>query len=198
MAVKRIFDIIISILFIIFFLPLFFIIAFFIKVAMPGPIFFVQKRIGKSALSFSLIKFRSMLVATGKNGGSFDAGDTSRITLVGKFIRKTKLDELPQLINVIKGDMSIVGPRPEVKQWIEVYPEKWKIVHSVKPGITDSASIEFRNEEEILAQSKDPITTYREVILPRKLDLYIDYVNNQSFIGDIKIIINTIKAVIVK
>lgn len=136
-----------------------------------------------------------MKVATGKSDGSFDAGDNSRITPFGQFLRKTKLDELPQLFNVLKGDMSIVGPRPEVKHWTEVYPEKWKIVHSVKPGITDNASIEFRNEEEILAQSNDPIKAYREEILPRKLDLYVDYVNNRSFMGDIVIIFRTIRVI---
>jgi lipopolysaccharide/colanic/teichoic acid biosynthesis glycosyltransferase len=94
--------------------------------------------------------------------------------------------------------MSFVGPRPEVKQWTEIYPEKWKIVHSVKPGITDNASIEFRNEEEILAKSPDPIKTYREEILPRKLDLYIDYVHSQSFLSDLKIILKTIKVVLSK
>ena len=130
--------------------------------------------------------------------GSFDAGNSSRITPLGRFLRKYKLDELPQLFNVLKCEMSIVGPRPEVKQWTEVYPEKWQIVHAVKPGITDYASIEFRNEEELLAKSDDAVKTYREEILPRKLDLYIDYVNNQSFLGDIKIIIKTLKVIIFK
>lgn len=195
---KRLFDIIISIMGLCFFSLIMITIVILIKIKMPGPIFFIQKRIGRRGFLFGLIKFRSMLVASGTNGGSFDAGDTSRISPVGKFLRKTKLDELPQLINVLKGDMSIVGPRPEVKQWTEVYLEKWEIVHSVKPGITDNASIEFRNEEEILAQSKDPIKIYKEEILPRKLDLYIDYVNNQSFCGDIKIIFKTIKVVIIK
>lgn len=137
-----------------------------------------------------------MRVLKEASSGSFDAGNYSRITPFGRFLRKTKLDELPQLINVLKGEMSFVGPRPEVKQWTEVYPEKWKIVHSVKPGITDNASIEFRNEEELLAKSNDPIKTYKEVILPRKLDLYIEYVNTHTFTGDIKIILKTIKAVI--
>lgn len=139
-----------------------------------------------------------MRVASGKSKGSFDVGDSSRITPLGRLLRKTKLDELPQLINVLKGEMSLVGPRPEVKQWTEVYPEKWKIVHSIKPGITDNAAIEFRNEEKLLAQSADPIKTYREVILPQKLDLYIDYVNNQSFWGDVNIIFRTIKVIILK
>lgn len=135
-----------------------------------------------------------MKVASGKERGSFDAGDTSRITPLGVLLRKYKLDELPQLLNVLIGDMSFVGPRPEVKQWTSVYPEKWNIVHSVKPGITDNASIEFRNEEMILANAVDPLGTYKEVILPRKLDLYIEYVQNRSFLGDIGIIFRTFKA----
>lgn len=165
---------------------------------MPGPIFFIQQRIGQFGKPFKLLKFRTMKVATGKSSGSFDAGDGSRITPLGRFLRRTKLDELPQLINVLRGDMSLVGPRPEVKQWTAVYPEKWKIVHSVRPGITDNASIEFRNEEQLLAASDYPIATYREIVLPRKLDLYIEYVNNQSFLVDITIILKTIKVVLFK
>jgi lipopolysaccharide/colanic/teichoic acid biosynthesis glycosyltransferase len=165
-----------------------------IKLTMPGPIFFIQQRVGKNGKLFNLIKFRTMKVASGKKIGSFDAGDTSRITPLGAFLRKYKLDELPQLLNVLLGEMSFVGPRPEVRQWTLVYPEKWKIVHSVKPGITDNASIEFRNEEFILAESEDPLKTYEEVILPRKLELYIDYVQARSFWGDITIILKTIKA----
>jgi lipopolysaccharide/colanic/teichoic acid biosynthesis glycosyltransferase len=169
-------------------------IAMMIKLTMPGPIFFIQQRVGKGGRAFNLIKFRTMKVASGKKSGSFDAGDTSRITPLGVFLRKYKLDELPQLLNVLLGEMSFVGPRPEVKQWTLVHPEKWKIVHSVKPGITDNASIEFRNEEFILAHSNNPLKTYEEVILPRKLDLYIDYVQTRSFWGDIAIILKTIKA----
>jgi len=168
-------------------------IALMIKTTMPGTIFFIQQRVGKNGKLFNLIKFRTMNLASGKERGSFDAGDTSRITPVGVFLRKYKIDELPQLFNVLLGDMSFVGPRPEVKQWTSVYPEKWKIVHSVMPGITDNASIEFRNEELILAESQDPLKTYEEIILPRKLDLYIDYVQSRSFWGDIAIILKTIK-----
>ena len=165
---------------------------------MPGPIFFIQTRIGKGGKGFRLLKFRTMLVKPQTSEGSFDAGDQSRITALGKILRKTKLDEIPQLINVLKGDMSLVGPRPEVKKWTVVYPEQWAIVHQVLPGITDNASIEFRNEEELLAQSSNPEETYRNVILPRKLELYINYVNHHSFWGDLMIIIRTIQSVILK
>lgn len=165
---------------------------------MPGPILFRQLRVGKNGKLFRLNKFRTMRVLKEAEKGIFDAGNSSRITPLGKFLRKTKLDELPQLFNVLRGDMSIVGPRPEVKQWTEDYPEKWAIVHSVRPGITDNASILFRNEEEILAASSNPTETYKNEILPKKLDLYIDYVNNKSFIGDVKIILKTIYTVIAK
>lgn len=165
---------------------------------MPGPIFFIQERVGKNGRIFKLIKFRTMKVEEGKAKGSFDAGDSSRITVFGKFLRKTKIDELPQLLNVLKGDMSLVGPRPEVKKWTEVYPDKWLIVHSVKPGITDEASIIFRNEEEILRNSLNPIETYKNQILPQKLSFYIQYVHSQSFFGDIIIILRTIGHVLFK
>jgi len=195
---KRLFNLFLSFTGLLLFRLPFFFISLLIKWQMPGPVFFIQQRIGKRGKPFRLIKFRSMKAATGKSSGSFDAGDNSRITPLGLFLRKTKLDELPQLINVLIGDMSIVGPRPEVKQWTEVYPEKWEIVHTVKPGITDNASIEFRNEEELLAQSSNPEETYRNVILPRKLELYINYVQNHSFSGDLMIIIRTIQSVLLK
>ena len=165
---------------------------------MPGPVLFIQNRIGKDGREFRLLKFRTMRVKPKTSECSFDAGDQSRITALGRILRKTKLDELPQLINVLKGDMSLVGPRPEVKIWTEVYPEQWAIVHRVQPGITDNASIEFRNEEELLAQSSNPEETYRNVILPRKLELYIDYVNHHSFSGDLMILIRTVQTIIIK
>jgi lipopolysaccharide/colanic/teichoic acid biosynthesis glycosyltransferase len=194
---KRIFDFTFALLGIVFLFSLFLIISLIILITMPGPILFRQQRVGQFGRVFLFNKFRSMRVFKEASRGSFDAGNSSRITPLGHFLRKTKLDELPQLFNVLKGDMSIVGPRPEVKYWTEVYPEKWKIVHSVRPGITDNASILFRNEEEILAKSSNPTETYRNEILPRKLDLYIEYVNNRSFLGDIKVIFKTIKAVVV-
>lgn len=174
------------------------VVSILIKLTMPGPVFFIQDRVGKNGKLFKLIKFRTMKVADGKTTGSFDAGDISRITPLGKYLRKTKVDELPQLINVIKGDMSLVGPRPEVKKWTDVYPERWEIVHKLKPGITDEASIMFRNEEEILKKALNPNEAYLNLILPQKLSLYINYVHNQSFLGDIKIILKTIGHVIFK
>lgn len=195
---KRIIDFLFSLIGLIILIIPFTLIALLIKIKMPGPVFFVQFRVGKEGKLFKLFKFRTMSVASGKTSGSFDAGDSSRITPLGRILRKTKMDELPQLINVLIGDMSIVGPRPEVQQWTQIYPDQWKIVHSIRPGITDNASIMFRNEEEILANSQDPILTYKEEILPKKLRMYVDYVQNHSVLLDTKIILTTIKEIVIK
>lgn len=195
---KRLIDFLFSLIGLIVLILPFTIIALLIKIRMPGPVFFIQSRVGREGKLFKLFKFRTMNVVSGKANGSFDAGDSSRITPLGRILRKTKMDELPQLINVLIGDMSLVGPRPEVQQWTQIYPEQWKVVHSIRPGITDNASIIFRNEEEILANSQDPILTYKEEILPEKLRIYIDYVQNYSILTDVKIILATIKEIIIK
>lgn len=195
---KRLFDIFSSFFGIVVLFPIFFVIISIILITMPGPIFFRQFRVGKNQKLFKLNKFRTMTVLKGADKGHFDAGDKSRITSFGKILRKTKMDELPQLFNVFIGDMSIVGPRPEVKKWTQVYPDKWEIVLSVKPGITDNASIHFRNEESILSKSTNPEDTYRNEILPIKLDYYISYVNKRSFFGDILIIFKTLLKIISK
>jgi lipopolysaccharide/colanic/teichoic acid biosynthesis glycosyltransferase len=160
------------------------------------PAFFRQSRVGRRGRDFRLLKFRSMTVLEGAEQGRFDAGTRRRVTPIGRFLRKTKLDELPQLWNVFRGDMSLVGPRPEVRKWVEAYPKRWAFVHTVRPGITDPASIRFRNEEEVLAQSPDPEATYRDVILPQKLSLYEEYVRTRSFGGDIRILLQTVLAVV--
>jgi lipopolysaccharide/colanic/teichoic acid biosynthesis glycosyltransferase len=139
-----------------------------------------------------------MAVRKDAEKGSFDAGSTTRVTRIGKILRKTKLDELPQLWNVLKGDMSLVGPRPEVRKWVEVYSERWCFVHQVRPGITDPASIKFRNEEEILSKSDNPEKTYKDEILPLKLSLYEQYVQDRTFLGDIKLIFQTLWTVVSK
>jgi len=160
------------------------------------PIFFRQARVGINGTDFILYKFRTMRVERGAASGTFDAGDSSRITKIGAFLRKTKLDELPQLWNVFKGDMSLVGPRPEVRKWVDAYPQRWAKVLTVKPGITDPASIYYRNEEELLARSDDPVACYRDQILPHKLDFYEEYVRTRTFWGDISLIVKTFIAVI--
>lgn len=153
-----------------------------------GPIFFRQTRVGWRGRDFTLFKFRTMAIQSGTEKGSFEAGRQHRITPIGRVLRLTKLDELPQLWNVLRGDMSLVGPRPEVRKWVEVYPERWAKVLEVRPGITDPASIQFRHEEEFLARSVNPEQTYRDVVLPQKLDLYEAYVRQQSFFGDLAIL----------
>ncbi|MBI5387441.1 MAG: sugar transferase [Verrucomicrobia bacterium] len=160
------------------------------------PVLFRQDRVGQYGLGFTLLKFRTMDAIQSAEKGTFDAGNTRRVTTIGRFLRRTKLDELPQLWNVVKGEMSLVGPRPEVRKWVEAYPKCWAVVHSVLPGITDPASIRFRDEEKILARSSDPERTYREEILPQKLSLYEEYVRTQSFWGDITIIFKTLWVVV--
>ncbi len=185
---KRILDITLSSIGIIILLPVFLIVGLVIYFEDRNSIIFKQARVGKHRKVFWLYKFRSMRVNTSKNGKDFTPGDTSRITSVGSFLRTTKIDELPQLFNVLKGDMSIVGPRPEVQEWTKVYSDRWDFVLKVKPGITDVASIEFHNEEELLDLSANPEATYRIEILPRKLTLYEDYVKNHTVSKDFRII----------
>ena len=176
--------------------PLLLFIIIVVATSSPGGPFFRQKRIGLGGRPFRLAKFRSMTVREGTEDGSFDVGSDVRTTRVGRMLRKTKLDELPQLWNVLIGDMSLVGPRPEVPEWTEVYPDRWKVVLSVRPGITDPASIVFRDEEEILAAAADPNECYRHEILPRKLDLAMEYVARRTLLGDLRIILQTAVAVL--
>jgi lipopolysaccharide/colanic/teichoic acid biosynthesis glycosyltransferase len=192
---KRIFDISSALLGLIFLSPAFVIIGLIIKLNDGGSVLYNQKRVGKSGRFFVLHKFRSMRSSDTLNNSEFEPGNVSRVTSIGRFLRRTKIDELPQLINILKGEMSLVGPRPEVEKWVAVYPEKWKLVLTVLPGITDNASIAFRNEESILRKSEDPEKTYREIILPQKLALYEYYIKNRSFCGDLQIIFKTIFSV---
>lgn len=196
MVVKRVFDIVVSLFFLIAGLPAWVLLMILIKSEDGGPVFFIQERIGLRGKKFRMYKFRSMSQLPMTEKGSFHAGDTSRVTHIGRFIRKTKFDEFPQLLNVLIGDMSIVGPRPEVEKWVQVYPERWIIVHQVKPGITDNASVIFRNEEELLAASDDPEGLYRTRILPEKLTLYEGYVKEHSVLKDVRIILNTFYAIV--
>ena len=195
MDLKRIFDFTVSLVSLIILSPFFILIMAGIIIFDGRPVLFRQMRVGVNGSGFMLNKFRTMRVIRGAASGTFDAGDTSRITKIGAFLRKTKLDELPQLWNVFKGDMSLVGPRPEVRKWVDAYPERWAKVLTVKPGITDPASIYYRNEEELLAQADDPVACYRDQILPHKLDLYEEYVRTRTFWGDIFLIFKTIMRV---
>lgn len=169
--------------------------ALLIKLSSKGPVFFIQKRCGKNFDYFNILKFRTMSLDRKAEEKGFEPGISSRITSLGKILRKSKMDELPQLINVLKGEMSLVGPRPEVKKYIDIYENKWKDILSVKPGITDPASIKFRDEEKILSESDDPEKTYIEEIMPLKMKLYEEYLANISFLKDIKILILTFSVI---
>jgi lipopolysaccharide/colanic/teichoic acid biosynthesis glycosyltransferase len=193
---KRIFDFTVAGTALLILLPFFLFVSVFIKMDSKGPVFFRQKRGGRDGKYFDIFKFRSMTVKEKADGKDFDAGSCSRITWAGKMIRRTKIDELPQLINVVRGEMSLVGPRPEVEIYIRLYQTRWDRVLSVSPGITDPASIKFRNEEELLAKAENPEDEYRNVILPRKLEIYEDYVSRISFLNDVKILIGTIFVVL--
>lgn len=195
---KRLFDIVASFWGLIVVSPLLLLTALAIRITSKGPILFVQERIGLNGNQFKLYKFRTMIHLAHLGNSTFHAGDTSRVTNIGKVLRKTKIDELPQLFNVLVGELSIVGPRPEVRKWTEVYPHKWKIVHRVRPGITDEASILYRDEEKLLAEQQNPENYYEQVILPKKLELGISYVENHSIKGDFIIIFRTILAIITK
>ena len=195
---KRLFDLCFGLLCLFCLSPVYLCISVLILLKDGRPVFFKQERVGRNRKNFLLCKFRSMSVLKGADLGQFDAGNNSRVTPLGAALRKCKLDELPQLWNVIRGDMSLVGPRPEVSKWVEAYPKRWDRVLKARPGITDPASIRFRNEEELLAKSSDPDVDYRDVILPQKLSLYEDYVDRSSIISDLLIILKTVKIIILK
>ena len=195
---KRLFDITLSIPGLILLSPLFIILAIWIKKDSKGPVFYKQIRIGKGGKEFYLYKFRSMRQGADKQGLLTVGGKDPRITKSGSFIRTYKLDEFPQLINVLKGDMSIVGPRPEVPKYVALYTRDQQKVLSVKPGISDWASIYFRNENELLAQAENPEEFYVSEVMPQKLLMNLKYINNNSLFIDVKIIFNTIKMVLFK
>lgn len=193
---KRIFDIIFALIGLVLLSPLFVLLIVLIKVDSKGGAFFKQVRIGQYGHPFGLYKFRSMYIDSASKGLLTVGFKDPRITRFGYYLRKYKLDELPQLINVLMGNMSFVGPRPEVERYVKLYNQKQKGVLSVKPGITDWASIEFKNENEVLAAHADPEQAYIDIVMPRKLYLNQEYVKKQSMFLDIKIIIKTIIAII--
>lgn len=190
---KRLFDFLCSTVGLAVLSPLLLLVSIMIKMDSPGPVFFLQERIGKGGKGFMLIKFRSMHSDPDREKREFTPGDKMRITRLGKIIRKTKIDELPELINVFKGDMSLVGPRPEVPVYSYYYMKReFKPILSLRPGITDWASIKYRSEEEELARSSDPDKLYKEEILPEKLFLNLTYLKKISLMTDIKIILYTL------
>lgn len=188
---KRAFDVFASGLGLVFLSPLFLILAIWIKTDSPGPVFYRQIRVGRYNKDFKLFKFRSMKIGSDKKGLITVGGHDPRVTRSGYFIRKYKLDELPQLINVFIGDMSLVGPRPEVRKYVDLYTPEQIHVLDVRPGITDLASIRYRNENELLEKSENPEKFYREVVMQDKLRINLEYVANHSFWYDIKLIFKT-------
>ena len=194
-VLKRLFDIVASLLALIVLSPLLLIAVIGIEVSDPGPVFYMAKRVGRNNKVFRMFKFRSMRVDKSANEKSFKA-DTSRIFAWGKIMRDTKLDELPQLINVFVGDMSLVGPRPEVRHYVDFWTPEQMHVLDVRPGITDPASIKFRNENDLLDKADNPEEYYINVIMQEKIRLYLEYVENHNLWYDIKLIFQTIKVVL--
>lgn len=196
---KRFFDIICSGFGLLLLSPFFLVIILLIKASSKGPIFFRQIRVGQSGKLFRIHKFRTMIVDAEAKGLKITVGRDVRITSVGHFLRKTKLDELPQLVDVFIGDMSLVGPRPEVPEYVACYPQSVKdVVLSVKPGITDEASIAMIDENDLLASASNPEDVYIQQILPLKLNFAVNYVNNRSILLDIKIIFRTIAKIFMR
>ena len=190
---KRLFDIIFSLLGLIIALPLLVLIAIKIKLGSPGPVFYRGERVGYLGKMFRIFKFRTMVENAEQIGGSSTAGDDPRLIKIGLFLKKYQLDELPQLINVLRGEMSLVGPRPEVKMYVDMMLEEERsIIFSIKPGMTDYASLWNFHESEVLRGSVDPEKTYMEKIRPEKIRLQIEYVKKSSFLVDLKITVKTV------
>jgi len=194
---KRSFDLILSLLGLIVLAPVFAAAAVAIRIESAGPMFYRGVRAGRYGKAFRIFKFRTMVVNAEALGSASTPEDDQRITRVGRFLRKLKLDELPQLLNVVRGEMSLVGPRPQVPWAVEQYTPEERTILKVRPGITDPASVRFRNEGEILRGSADPDEDYFEKIHPEKMRLSIEYVQKQSFLLDCKILLQTMAAVVV-
>ena len=190
--IKRIFDFVVSLLGVIILSPIFIIVSIAIKMDSKGDILFLQKRVGRYGKEFNIYKFRTMVTDAEKLGKQITVGNDSRITKVGSFLRKFKIDELPQLFNVLKGDMSLVGPRPEVPKYVNLYNEEQKKVLNVRPGITDMASLRYKDENEILGKVDNPEEYYINVIMKDKLSLNLEYIEKSNVFFDIYLIVKTI------
>lgn len=190
-AAKRVFDVLLSAFGLVLVSPFLLVITIFVKLTSPGPVLYRGVRVGRFGKPFRILKFRSMVVDAEKRGGSATAGDDPRLTSTGRFLRRYKLDELPQLFNVFVGDMSFVGPRPEVQKYVDRYNEKERAILVLRPGITDWASIWNSNEAAVLEGSSDPEKAYEELILPTKLALQQKYLKDHSCFIDIQILFHT-------
>lgn len=193
---KRIFDILLSLFGLVVLLPFFLIIACWIAIDSNGGVFYKQQRIGRYGRPFYLLKFRTMRPDADKAGLLTVGKRDSRVTNIGYYLRKYKLDEFPQLVNVLKGDMSLVGPRPEVKRYVDQYTDEQRRVLNVRPGITDYASIKYIKESELLGQSADPEKTYVEEIMPEKVRINLQYVDSHGIVTDVKIILLTLLKIV--
>jgi lipopolysaccharide/colanic/teichoic acid biosynthesis glycosyltransferase len=193
---KRIFDLLVSAAGLLFLWPLFLVVGLLIRLDSKGPVFFRQERMGRGMVPFSIFKFRSMVVGAPAQGAAITAAGDGRITRLGRLLRHAKLDELPQLINVLRGDMSLVGPRPEVRHYVELFREDYEEILTVRPGITDMASLKYRNEAELLSLAADPDQEYRTRVLPDKIRLAREYARKPSLTLDISLIARTVKAVL--
>lgn len=193
---KRLFDIVAASCGLLLLSPVFLLLALWIKADSRGPVFYRQSRVGRRNRDFRLYKFRSMRVGADRAGLITVGGRDPRVTPSGYYIRKYKLDELPQLLNVLRGDMSLVGPRPEVRRYVDLYTPEQMHVLDVRPGITDMASILYRNESELLAHAEDPDRYYVEVVMQDKLRINLEYVANRSFAYDLQLIFKTFRAIV--
>lgn len=191
-VLKRTFDIFFSLFGLIVLSPLFLAVSILIKLDSRGPVFFRQERMGRNFGPFRIFKFRSMMPGAPGKGPSITVSGDKRVTRVGKYLRKFKIDELPQLINVFTGNMSLVGPRPEVRKYVEIFRKDYKRLLTVRPGITDPASITFRDEERLLSESADWERDYLEKVLPEKIRLALTYLEDPSLLTDIKLILKTL------
>lgn len=195
---KRLFDIISSGTGLLVLSPVLLLTALLVKLDSKGPVFYRQRRVGRGNTDFGIFKFRTMYIGSDSKGLITVGGRDPRVTRVGYYLRKFKIDELPQLINVLLGDMSLVGPRPEVRKYVDMYNSEQLHVLDVRPGITSLASIRYRNENDILAAAPDPDRCYIKQVMPDKLAIDLEYVRNQSFLYDIKLIFSTFKEIIMK
>jgi lipopolysaccharide/colanic/teichoic acid biosynthesis glycosyltransferase len=188
---KRLLDIVVSLVGLICLFPLWLLVAVLIKLDSPGPVFFKQKRMGKGFRPFQILKFRTMTHNAERAGGLITFARDPRVTRIGRVLRKTKIDEIPQLINVLKGEMSLVGPRPEVPRYVQAFQKEYEEILKVRPGMTDLASLKYRNEEAILGQSDNPEEEYIKHVLPDKIRLAKEYVQHSSFLFDLSLILKT-------
>jgi lipopolysaccharide/colanic/teichoic acid biosynthesis glycosyltransferase len=192
---KRAFDIVVSVATLLILLPLFLALALAIKIDSPGPIFFRQRRVGRGFLLFSIYKFRTMVVDAPERGLSITPRGDPRITHLGHYLRKTKIDELPQLLNILIGNMSFVGPRPEVPSYVELFRGDYEELLKVRPGLTDLASLKYRDESAILARAENPQLEYISRLLPDKIRLSKEYIRRSSFVYDLALIFETLRQI---